>query len=1378
MCDVHVASWVVWISFTKGDSGVFQGLYVFALQVRSPKKAWRQDNEDKMELETDPDNQRHEDRENERDRDQERTEGGRGDSSMPDGPRQMPPYPPPYHPYPYPPYDPYGYPMYPPPPGHHYHPQHGYPPHSQHPRYGPQRERKRGPPERDDFSSRGGNGDHRGAKQKWSAEEQRHPRILAKPDDKKDSQKTGEEFGDIVKRTDSTPDDVVKPHVTFADDAREKSQSPSDTQPTTPAAMRGQHKRVIMRKMGAEKDSEAAPEQPHPGAKTPKERPKDLKTVPEAGSLESKEVDSPDSKTPDSAGESKGRPMAWTMNDRGPITSPKTLYEPEGKKSEVKFLKYQHAAGEVSKQHKDAKDHPDRGAPSPSTPSGEVKVLPKEASDKDSQKQAEDTATKRVLAVSPTTGEREGGKGPPDRQVDKRRDHDRARRQDSGDRRPFPEREWQNSKDNRERPRYKRDDSGREREKGDHKKHDSGDLQPDQQDSGRLREKVQHGKQPDAPQDSTSREKTAIDSREFTRQDGGRGRDRDRGEYRRQDRRRGSQDDSSRPTTTRRGEHEQGGRQERFPLKADSARNDTARPRRGEERAQPQRDSRQKEKPWQRGRQGTVPTEQPDILKDSVTAEPTVETQHSEAEKPAGPSQSPSPSPPDSVMQPPSESKPLLETIGEEQRTERRRPREPRREGGRQPSDKGPRSSYHSQRGGLGRGGRHPSWERGEEVLPDKGSRSGNPSQRGGFGRGGRHPAWERGEEFLPEKGPRSGNPSQRGGFGGRERERHGDGRYPASEKERGEREKDRGRPYGKQMYRDGEGGERYERQERESGGRRPPLLSDPKPIPSRNDRYGNRPLPRGQPPSRGPDSRHLGRPTRRSRDEEATEQPQLKPPKEATVSKPSPAVGYSGLEDIDSGSDWEGEIEPVNDILPKPEGEQQEVKKPKQAEHPHGSQSHPRNERPPRAEGGTQPPRRQIRQDRKEDQEYASRDFRRNLGRGRGDGGRRGERGPRGPEASSKPDAYGSHRRQPPSRDSETRPSSDQASESGKSSSQEYNAPVSREKTPQSEKTDQSTSQHKDFDKYDLNSHTIAIVDNIGNVEGGRLSPSTQAEFVEVTSKKEKKEKLKKEKEEQRRLEEEKKRQDDERVRKSRRLPQSKSGSSQSDPKLTWTDTETHWAGSWEPSHLPSSSAAPGSQLKGLESTWPPSPQHTGASSSIGVIGDNLQSKQLYALDDLMPMTMMDNTTYTLFGANLLSTPFLSRAATVAPPPTGVRARSMLDDAVAMTLAVGVTKEEPLPPDGVNETSQETAPLKEIGEKEENEFQKVERKGGKGKNSLPPRFQAHTPLAKPPQQGVGRGRGFGRGGERRDRERAVGGGNRGEKVKCILLVITCMCKG
>ena len=159
------------------------------------------------------------------------------------------------------------------------------------------------------------------------------------------------------------------------------------------------------------------------------------------------------------------------------------------------------------------------------------------------------------------------------------------------------------------------------------------------------------------------------------------------------------------------------------------------------------------------------------------------------------------------------------------------------------------------------------------------------------------------------------------------------------------------------------------------------------------------------------------------------------------------------------------------------------------------------------------------------------------------------------------------------------------------------------------------------DFTKYDLNSHKVAIVDDISRGQGseeGRVSPSAQGEFVEVTSKKSLKERQRKEKEEQKRQEEERRRDESKKKRKQGGPPRAGSAGSSSDRSQHQTSGSKPFSSwmlspapivtegeSWEVdetlhSHLPAVSAAPGAQLKHLPPTTlppteqppPPSPQ------------------------------------------------------------------------------------------------------------------------------------------------------------------------------------------
>lgn len=120
----------------------------------------------------------------------------------------------------------------------------------------------------------------------------------------------------------------------------------------------------------------------------------------------------------------------------------------------------------------------------------------------------------------------------------------------------------------------------------------------------------------------------------------------------------------------------------------------------------------------------------------------------------------------------------------------------------------------------------------------------------------------------------------------------------------------------------------------------------------------------------------------------------------------------------------------------------------------------------------------------------------------------------------------------------------------------------------------------------YDLNSHMVAVVDDIAgqNPEEGLLSPTAQAEFVEVTSKKAQKEKVRKEKEELRR--EEKRMEEQKKKKASTSKGQSsgleKSVLSANKPYSAWSATEERDCGEvWN--------AAPGSQLKTIPGTIAP---------------------------------------------------------------------------------------------------------------------------------------------------------------------------------------------
>lgn len=272
-----------------------------------------------------------------------------------------------YHPYsqrpgPYPPAPQYphnyhgSYPMYPHPPafvprgGHHYPPppQHvggggnRYPPH---PHRGPQH--KRGLPDRDD--GWGQDRDSRG-KKKWE-EKDIKPMILAKGDkkdiiaheepQKSSVSKTPEPLPlQPLQRTVSGSSETQEggAHVEQADESVELL-AEEQLQPTR----RGNQPKIMLRKFGDNEGNSSG------NRSEGKDRPPDLKNLRQT---ESKEGEDPGS---ESASKAK---MAWNMKERGPIISPKTLYEPEGKKSADKFKKY-HA--QIQEPHRGSKSEQDEG---------------------------------------------------------------------------------------------------------------------------------------------------------------------------------------------------------------------------------------------------------------------------------------------------------------------------------------------------------------------------------------------------------------------------------------------------------------------------------------------------------------------------------------------------------------------------------------------------------------------------------------------------------------------------------------------------------------------------------------------------------------------------------------------------------------------------------------------------------------------------------------------------------------------------------------------------------------------------------------------------------------------------------------------------------
>lgn len=203
--------------------------------------------------------------------------------------------------------------------------------------------------ERDEYHGWAYDKDPRGPKRRWEEEtEPSRPAVLTKEQGERSSQKQGMASTDKsaeavteappilsealpIQRVSSLSSDNQeggpKGHVTFADSVEEvEGDGGLQPQPTR----RGSQPKLMLRKLG-DKETDATGDGKHDGKDRPRDgkgnRPSDLQGL-----------DFDDASGADS---SKAKMRAWSMKERGPIISPKTLYEPEGKKSADKFKKYQ-----------------------------------------------------------------------------------------------------------------------------------------------------------------------------------------------------------------------------------------------------------------------------------------------------------------------------------------------------------------------------------------------------------------------------------------------------------------------------------------------------------------------------------------------------------------------------------------------------------------------------------------------------------------------------------------------------------------------------------------------------------------------------------------------------------------------------------------------------------------------------------------------------------------------------------------------------------------------------------------------------------------------------------------------------------------------------
>ena len=414
--------------------------------------------------------------------------------------------------------------MYPGPPGPPYpvpHP-HGFPPSHQpsHPRYAQnQRGTKRSYTDRDDLNWRQDNETEK-SREKRAGDEKidERPRILkhTQPSTEDSTPKVTEEKAMPLQRSTSSPSETAHDtpkHVTFVEETGDHAGSPtSDEQSSQVPARRALPRTVILRKLG---DQEGEPQeedsdqpQSRPAAK--KSRPKDLRNV--RGDGKHGESGGEDT-TPDA--DTKAKLMAWSTKERGPINTSKTLYEPEGRRSEVKFLKYQAQTRDTPRARTGS-----RGSQGSTTPTGEIEAsadLPKATEVKDIKGERSSEVTRQSQSPDNLGGASkihpDQKKGHPERthhqELEKPSSH--ARNQHEG-KRAFPERPGPYREEHpRHEPRKPRHDTQKQDRTGparnrEFSKQDSGgyDRQKDhRQDSKPVRERRNEDKHHTAPRRET-----------------------------------------------------------------------------------------------------------------------------------------------------------------------------------------------------------------------------------------------------------------------------------------------------------------------------------------------------------------------------------------------------------------------------------------------------------------------------------------------------------------------------------------------------------------------------------------------------------------------------------------------------------------------------------------------------------------------------------------------------------------------------------------------------------------------------------------------------------------------------------------------------------
>lgn len=270
------------------------------------------------------------------------------------------------------------------------------------------------------------------------------PRILTKHEDKRGSGRVSPEkkpeSPEVAERAStssfqrtlssssdpSATSEAPRHRVTFADDVTEvvADRDAGNVPPVQGSSRRALTQKIMLRKMG-EKEGETSGERGN--------------EVGQGASGAGRQTRSGEGDA--TVAESAKPKMAWSTNERGPIVSPKTLYEPEGKQSAAKFKKYQAQTREMQ-GNRGSHDLPTPTSEGGSTPTGE-------RPDKARQEEVS-SPVDRAEQSSPSGRERrplpELRKG--------------GRRQDKGEKTPHQDRE---SHDHHNRPHHRKENSKRER---------------------------------------------------------------------------------------------------------------------------------------------------------------------------------------------------------------------------------------------------------------------------------------------------------------------------------------------------------------------------------------------------------------------------------------------------------------------------------------------------------------------------------------------------------------------------------------------------------------------------------------------------------------------------------------------------------------------------------------------------------------------------------------------------------------------------------------------------------------------------------------------------------------------------------------------------